>query len=150
LTISSKSGVRSRREPSSSVTAQPSRPEANSVENLVMHGLGPGVGPIDLVDDDDRLQAAAQRLADDEFGLRQRSLGGVDQHEDAIDHAEDTLDLAAEIGMTRRVDDIDPHVVPLHGRALREDRDAAFALELIGIEGALGDLLIGAERAALL
>ena len=52
--------------------------------------------------------------------------------------------------MARRVDDVDPNVMPLDRSALREDRDAALAFQLVGIEGALGDLLIGAERAALL
>ena len=33
--------------------------------------------------------------------------------------------------------------------AFGEDRDAALALQLVRIEGALGDLLVGAERAAL-
>ena len=119
------------------------------IEDLVVDRLSAGVGPIDLVDHDDRLQTLAQRLADDEFGLRHRAFGGVDQHQNPVDHAEDALDLAAEIGVAGRVDDVDPHVPPDDRGAFGEDRDAALALELVRIEGALGDLLVGAERAAL-
>ena len=114
-----------------------------------MHLLGAGVRPIDLVDHDDRPQPLAQRLADDELGLRHRALGGIHQHEDAVDHAEDPLDLTAEIGVAGRVDDIDPHVPPHHRGAFGQDRDAALALELVRIERPFRDLLVGAERAAL-
>ena len=165
-TISSNSGARSRRGSARSATAQPSRPggeqrrkielllagveQGEQVEDLVVHLGGARVRAIDLVDDDDRLQAARQRLADDELGLRHRPLGGIDQHQDAVHHAQDALDLAAEIGVARRIDDVDAHVPSgLHRGAFGEDRDAAFALQIVRIERALGDLLVGAERAAL-
>ena len=87
------------------------------VEDLVEHLDRPRVGPVDLVDDDDRLEPDLERLDDHELGLRQRPLGGVDQHQRAVDHVEDALDLAAEIGVARRVDDVDARVLP-------EDRGA--------------------------
>ena len=52
-------------------------------------------------------QTLTQRLADDEFGLRHRPLGSVDQHEHPIDHAEDALHLTAKIGVTGSINDID-------------------------------------------
>ncbi len=119
------------------------------IEDLVVDRLSAGVGPIDLVDDDDRPQTLAQRLADDKFGLRHRAVGGVDQYQNPVDHAEDAFDLAAEIGVAGRVDDVDPDVPPDDRGAFGEDRDAALALELVRIEGAFGNLLVGAERAAL-
>ncbi len=120
------------------------------IEHLVVHGVRPLVGPVDLVDHDDRAKAQPQRLAEHELGLRHRPLGGVDQEQDAVDHREDALDLAAEVGVARRVDDVDPRAAPDHRGALGEDRDAALALEVVGIEGALDQLLAGAEGAALL
>jgi len=55
--------------------------------------------------------------------------------------------------VARRIDDIDPHRMvlgsPLDRGAFGQDRDAALALQLARIEGAFGDLLIGAKRAAL-
>ena len=87
---------------------------------------------------------------DHELGLRQRPFGGVDQHQRAVHHVEDALDLAAEIGVAGRVDDVDPGVLPDQRGRLGEDGDAALALEVVGIHGALGDALVVAERAGLL
>ena len=120
------------------------------IENLVGDLGGPGVGPVDLVDDDDGLEAHLERLGDHELGLRQRPLGGVDQHQSAVHHVEDALDLAAEIGVAGRIDDIDAGVLPEDRGDLRQDGDATLALEVAGIERALGDALVVAERARLL
>ena len=120
------------------------------VEHLVVHRVRALVGPIDLVDHHDRAQPQAQRLAEHELGLRHRALGGIDQQQHAVDHGQDALDLAAEIGVARRVDDVDARALPDHGGAFRQDRDAALALEVVPVQRALGDLLIGAEGPALL
>ena len=63
---------------------------------------------------------------------------------------EDALDLAAEIGVARRVDDVDARALPDDRGRLGEDGDAALALEVVRVHGALGDLLVVAEGAALL
>ena len=120
------------------------------VEHFVDHLLRPGVRSVDLVDGDDRLEADLQRLGDHEFGLRQRTLGGIDQHDRAVHHVEDALDLAAEVGMARRVDDVDAGCAPQDRRDLGQDGDAALALERIGIHRPLGHALVLAERARLL
>ena len=77
------------------------------LEHLVEHFGGARVGAVDLVDDDDRLEAERKRLAGDELGLRHRAFGGIDQQDDAVDHRQDALDLGAEIGVAGRVDDVD-------------------------------------------
>ena len=76
--------------------------------------------------------------------------GGVDQHQRAVHHVEDALDLAAEIGVAGRIDDIDAGVLPDDRGRLGQDGDAALALEIVGIHRALGDALILAEGAGLL
>ena len=81
-----------------------------------------------------------------ELGLRQRTFGGVDQHQRAIDHVEDALDLAAEIGVARRVDDVDAGALPEDRGHLGENGDAALALEIVGIHRALGHPLVLAEE----
>ena len=65
------------------------------------------VGAVDLVDDEDHRQPRGQRLAQHEPGLRQRALGGVDEQGDRVDHGQAALDLAAEVGVTGGVDDVD-------------------------------------------
>ena len=72
-----------------------------------MHAQRIGARPVDLVDDDDRRAAERERLAQHEARLRHRPVERVDDEQHAIDHAQDALDLAAEIGVARRVDDVD-------------------------------------------
>ena len=102
---------------------------------------------VDLVDRDDGLEAELQRLADNELGLRHRAFGGIHQHDHAIDHREDALDLAAEIGVAGRVDDVDLRIFEQHRGAFREDGDAALFFELVAIHRPLRDALIVAEGA---
>ena len=82
--------------------------------------------------------------------MRQRPFRSVDQHDDAVDHVEDALDLAAKVGVARRVDDVDMRALPLDAGALGENGDAALAFEIVGIHGALRHLLVFAEGAGLL
>ena len=85
------------------------------VENLDMdHSIRPGVGPVDLVHHHDQVQAAGQRLADHELGLRQQQLGGIHQHDGAVHHIQDAFYLAAEIGVAGGVYDVDSNAVPGH------------------------------------
>ena len=71
------------------------------LEHLVEHFGGAGVRPVDLVDDDDRLEAQRQRLAGNELGLGHRPFGRVDEQDHSVDHAKDALDLGTEVGVAR-------------------------------------------------
>ena len=120
------------------------------VEHFVDDFARARVGFIDLVDADNRLQADLERLADDELRLRHRPFGGVDQHDRAVDHRENALDLAAEVGVAGRIDDVDADVLPHDRGRLGENSDAALAFEVVRIHHPLGDALVVAERARLL
>ena len=96
------------------------------------------------------LRPCGEGLAQDEAGLGLGAVVGVDDQEDAVDHAQGALDLAAEIGVAGGVDDVDRLVVPVDGGVLGLDRDALLPLEVHGVHGALLDLLVGAEDPALL
>jgi hypothetical protein len=117
--------------------------------DLVDDRLDPRVGPVDLVHDEDHRQPRLQRLAQHEAGLWERAFARIDEQEHAVDHREPTLDLAAEVGVARRVDDVDLHPAVADGCVLGEDRDALLALEVHGVEHALGDVLVLAEGAGL-
>ena len=79
----------------------------------------PGVAAVDLVDDEDDRHVGVERLAQHEPGLRQRTLGGVDQQHDAVDHGQAALDLAAEVGVAGGVDDVDRHRLARRPRGRR-------------------------------
>ena len=70
------------------------------------------VRAVDLVDHEDHRQPRLERLAQHEARLRQRPLGGVDEQQHAVDHRQPALDLAAEVGVARRVDDVELRAVP--------------------------------------
>ena len=120
------------------------------VEDLVEHFRRPRVRAIDLVDDDNRRKPARESFAQHEARLRQRPFRRVDEQHDTVHHRQRAFHFAAEIGMSRRVDDIDQEVVVVDGGVLGEDRDAALALELVAVHGALGHALVRTKRAALM
>ena len=77
------------------------------VVRLVDDLVDPGVGTVRLVDAEDHREPSGQRLAQHEAGLRQRPLGRVHQQHHRVDHGEAALDLTAEVGVARGVDDVD-------------------------------------------
>ena len=107
------------------------------VEDLVEDLVGPGVGAVDLVDDDDRPELVGERLAQDELRLGHRPLEGVDQHEDAVGHLEGALDLAAEVGVAGVSMMLILRRAVVDGDVLGQDRDAPLALLVVGVEDAL-------------
>ena len=115
----------------------------------VEHLGGAGVLPVDLVDHHHRREAERERLAEHESRLRQRSLGRVHEQEHSVDEAQTALDLAAEVGVARRIDDVDLHAAIGDGGVLRQDGDALLALELVRVHGAVHQGLVGAEDAGL-
>ena len=122
------------------------------VLGFVDDGVDARVRAVDLVDDRDDGQPGLQGLAQDEPGLRQRPLRGVDEEDDAVDHGQPSLDLAAEVGVPGGVDDVDGHASGgaepggrgarvADGGVLGEDRDALFAFEIPGVQDPLAGLL---------
>ena len=117
--------------------------------DLVDDLVDAGVGTVDLVDHEHDGQPGLEGLAQHEAGLGEGSLGCVDQQQDAVDHGQAPLDLAAEVGVTGGVDDVDLHAVVEDGGVLGEDGDALLALEVAGVHDPLVDRLVVPERARL-
>ena len=109
-----------------------------------------GVGTVDFVDDDNDLVAKLQCLLQHEARLRHGSLRCVDEQQNAVDHFQNALDLAGEIGVARGIDDVDLIILIVDGGILGENGDAALALEITGVHDAVDDRLIFAVHAALL
>ena len=119
------------------------------VEHLVEHFLRPGILTVDLVDDDDGPEAQCQRFAGDELGLRHRAFCGIDEQDHAIDHRQNALHFATEIGVAGSIDNVDAGAVPLNRRAFGQNRDAALFFEVVRIHRPLGNALIVTEGARL-
>ena len=108
------------------------------------------VGPVDLVDDHDDAMAQLQGAAEDEAGLGHGALRRVHQQDNAVDHLQDTLHLAAEVGVARSVHNVDLGVAILDGGVLGQNGDAAFTFQIVGVHDSLHRFLILAVDAALL
>ncbi len=104
---------------------------------------------VDLVDDDDGGQAAFERLAQHKARLGHRPFDRIHQQQHAVDHVHDALDLAAKIGVPRRVDDVDGDAAIFHAGVLGQDRDAALAFEVVGVHNAFDHGLIVAKNLGL-
>ena len=117
--------------------------------DLVHDLVHAGVRSVDLVDDEDDAQTGLERLPEDEPRLRERPFAGVHEQEHTVDHPQPSLDLTAEVGMARRVDDVDLRRAVADGRVLREDGDALLALQVHRVHHALGNILVRAERSGL-
>ena len=115
--------------------------------DLVDDLLGSCVGPIDLVHHDHGREVAGQCLREDVSGLGHRPFGGVDEQQHTIDHRERPLDLAGEVGVTRRVDQVDGDALPLDRRSLGENRDPALALLIVGVHHTFDRCLVRGEDA---
>ena len=114
-------------------------------QDLVVHLPGARVGAVHLVDEDHRRQPERERLGRHEPRLRHGTLGGVDQQEHPIHHPQNALHLPAEVGVSRRIDDVDLGAAPQDRRVLGEDGDAALALQRIRVQDSLADFLAGAK-----
>ena len=116
------------------------------LEGVVDDPVGPRARPVELVHHDDRLEAERERLSRHEPRLGHRALDRIDEQQDAVDHPQDALHLAAEIGVARRIHDVDVHALEVDRAVLREDRDAALALEVVRVHHALDDASRARQR----
>ena len=116
----------------------------------VVEDLGrPGVAAVDLVEGDDDRQMPRHRLLEHVAGLGQRALGRVDEEEDRVDHQQAPLDLAAEVGVARGVDDVEADAGVVDRRLLGEDRDPLLALQVHRVHDPVDKGLVRPERARL-
>ena len=89
-------------------------------------------------------------LLKNETGLRHRAFRRVNQQNNAVNHLEDTLDLAGEVGVARGVNDVDLDALVVNRSVLRKNGDAALTLDIARVHDALFDYLIFTERTCLL
>ena len=120
------------------------------LQYLILHLVDAGVGLVDLINDNDNTVIQLQRALKDKAGLGHGTLCGVDQQQNAVDHLQNTLNLSAEVSMSRGVYDVDLDILVAHGGVFGEDGDPALTLECVAVHDALLGRLIFAVGAALL
>ena len=119
------------------------------VETLIKRTVWFRVRFIDLVEHHDGAQAKRERFGRHEFGLRHRAFGRVHQEDHTINHGEDAFHLAAKVGVTRRIHDVDTVTFPFHGGRFGENGDPALTFQIVAIHGAFVHGLVLTERTGL-
>ena len=120
------------------------------LQNLVHDFVDPGVGLIHLVHGHNDLVTQLQCLLQHETGLGHGTLGGIHQQDNAVDHFQDSLYLAAEIGVARRIHDVDFVVLVMDGGVLGENGNAPLPFQITGVHDPFHGLLIFPVDTALL
>ncbi len=118
-------------------------------KDLIENLLGIGVFAIDLIKNNDGFGTDFEGFAENELGLGLRTLGGINDKEDAIDHAEDAFDFSTEIGVAWSIDNVNADIVIFEGGVFGFDSDTPFPLEVHGVHHAFGDDLVGTESTCL-
>ena len=100
------------------------------VKHFIDNRIRASIGTVNLVDYYDRPQTLFQSFAEHKLGLRHRAFCRIGQQNDPIGHVQYALDLTAEIGMPRRVDNIDARIVPHYRSWLGKNCNAAFFFQI--------------------
>ena len=142
--------IQSRLEQTQQTLQQEIQQLQQQLQHLVHDLVDALVGAVDLVDHHDDPVTQLQCTGQNEAGLGHGALGCVHQKDYAVDHLQNTLDLAAEVCVSGGVYDVDLHTVVLHRGIFCEDRDAAFLLDGTRVHNTLHHGLIFMVRTALL
>ena len=84
-------------------------------------------------------------MGQNETRLRLGALVSVNDEQRAIGHVQNALNLAAEVGMARGIDDVDLHALVRNGDVLGKDGDAALTFLIVRVQNAFLDFLILTE-----
>ncbi len=76
-------------------------------QNLIHHIIRSGFRAVYFIDADYNRKIQIQCLSQNKFRLRHRALICVHNKDNAVNHLKNPLNLAAEIGMARRINDVD-------------------------------------------
>src|SRR3954468_9222487 len=107
--------------------------------------MRPRIFSVDLVNYDNWLEFVFKRFTQNKSRLRLWPVVGVNNQKYAVHHFHDALNFAAEIGVARCIDDVDPMAVPLKSRILGANRDSFFTLKIHRIHYPLFDMLVGTK-----
>src|SRR5438445_482745 len=109
----------------------------------------PGILASHLVHHHHGRKPERERPAEHEARLGKGPFRRVHQQQDAIHQPQASLHLAAEVGVTGGIDDVDLHAPVVDRRVLRQDGDPLLPLEIAGVHRPLLHLLVGPEGAGL-
>ena len=116
--------------------------------DLVKHFLGSCITTVDLVDHKDDRQVLGKSFRQHVSGLRKRTLCGIDEEKDPVYQRESAFNLAAEVGVTGSVDEIDLDALPLHLCCFGEDGDSSLTLLIVVVHDTINNGRMARERSS--
>ena len=108
-----------------------------------------GGRPVYFVDNHNRFEAHFKSFSEDEPGLGHWAVHRVNQQQAAIGHVQDALDLAAKVGVTGGVNNINFGALINNGCIFSQDGNTFFTFEVIRIHNKGANRFIFAENIAL-
>jgi len=108
-----------------------------------------GTWTVNLVYYNNGRQFQFQCFLEHKSGLRHRAFASIDQQQYPVYAAQHSLHLSAEVGVTGGVYDVDLDAVVVNCSHLRQDRDPAFPLPIVGVHYTFGHDLIVTKSPAL-
>ena len=117
---------------------------------LVLDLAETGIGLVYLVDNDDDSVVKLKRSLKNEASLRHRALSRVNEKDNAVNHLENTLYLAAEVSVSGSVYKIDLYVLVVNGGVLGENCDSSLLFKIARVHYASNRFLILTVDTALL
>ena len=106
----------------------------HQVEHSLLGQLRVAVRLVDLVDNNNRLQAQLDCFLQHEACLWHGAFESINHQQHTVGHIEHALHLATEIAVARCVDNVDFIAFIAHADILRKDGDAAFAFKVVVVE----------------
>ena len=122
----------------------------HQVEHSLLRPLGVAVGLVHLVHHHYGLQSQLYSLLEHKTRLGHGAFKGIHHQQHPVGHIQHTLHLAAEVAVTRRVDNVDLVAFIPHRHILRKNRNAAFAFQIVVVENKIARLLVVAEELRLM
>ncbi|CUS37286.1 conserved hypothetical protein [Candidatus Nitrospira nitrificans] len=111
------------------------------VEGAVDDVVDDRIRPVNLVDDDNGFVSERQGFPQHEGCLGHGAFFGIDQNQHPIHHAQRAFHFTAEIGMARRIDDVDFHPVVDDAGIFGPDRDPTLPFLIHRIHDALAHIV---------
>ena len=118
-------------------------------QNLIDNFSRTSFRTVDLIDTDNDRKAEFQRFFQYKFCLRHRPFKGIDYKNDTVYHFEDTFYFAAEISMSRGINNIYFNIIIMNGCIFRKDGNTTFSFNIIGVHNTFRNFLIFSEDSAL-
>ena len=118
------------------------------IKNFIRDFIKSGVGSIYFINHNNNTMVHFKSLLKHKSRLRHRTFSSVNKQNNTVYHLQNTLNLSAEISVTRRINYIHLYTVVIYRRVFSKYSDTAFTFQIVVIHNAfLNDLVLSINSA---